>query len=101
MDLLIDCFSAVEGLLAAELSILRKEYHGGSFEGRPCSRILANVGFLALHVRHESADLRTNESGRLSSEQPGARLNAYPNPHCLRCLHEFDKGICGPVRSSV
>ncbi len=27
--LLFDCFSSIEGLLAAELGILRKEYHGG------------------------------------------------------------------------
>ncbi len=47
MDLLFDCFPAVEGLLAAEIGILRKEYHRGSFEGRQCSRILSKIDCIA------------------------------------------------------
>ncbi len=64
------------------------------------SRILTNVDFLQLLVRHlefeqESADNRAFESSYLSSEQPGVMLNADPILHCLRCLHEVGKGIFG------
>ncbi len=38
-------------MLAAELGVIRKEYHGGSFEIRQCSCILSNVDFLELHCR--------------------------------------------------
>ncbi len=43
VGLLFDCFPAVEGILTAELGIFRKEYHGGSFEGRQCSRIISII----------------------------------------------------------
>ncbi len=66
MDLLFDCFPAVEGLLAAELGALWEEFHGGSFEGGQCSSILSNVDFLESHMRQfefeqDPADERTNE----------------------------------------
>ncbi len=43
----------------------------------------------------ESADGRAIESSHLLLKQSGARLNAGPILHWLRCLHEFDKGIFG------
>ncbi len=90
----------LEGLLSAELGIIWKEHHGGPFEIRKCSRILSNVDFLEFYVRNlefeqESADGRAIESSHLLFKQPGARLNADPILHCLRCLHEVDKGIFG------
>ncbi len=62
-----------------------------------CSYILSNVDFLELYVQHlefeqESASGRAIESSHLF-KQPGARLNANPILHCLRCLHKFDKGL--------
>ncbi len=90
----------LEGFLAAELGIIWKEHHGGPFEIRQCIRILSNVDFLELYVRNlefeqESADDRANELSHLLFKQPGTRLNADPILQCLRCLHEFDKGIFG------
>ncbi len=90
----------LEGLLAAELGIIWKKHHGGLFEIRQCSRILSNVDFLELHVRHlefeqESTDCRAIESSHLLFKQPGARLNADPILHCLRCLYDVDKGKFG------
>ncbi len=89
-----------KGLLAAELGINWKEYHGGPFEIRQCSRILSNVVFLDLYVRNlefeqESADGRAIASSYLLFKQPGTRPNADPIIHCLCCLHEVDKGIFG------
>ncbi len=52
MGLRCDFFPAINGLLAAELGIIRKEHHGGSFEIRQYLRILSNVDFLELPVRH-------------------------------------------------
>ncbi len=99
MDLLSDCFPVVEGLLAAEFGIPRKEHHGGSFEWRQCSR---NVDFFEscmrqLEFEQDPTDERTNESSHLSSAQLGTRPSADPIVHCLRCLHEVDKGIFGPT----
>ncbi len=90
----------LEGLRAEELGIIWKEHNGGPFEIRQCSRVLSNVGFLELYVRHlefeqESADGRAIESSHLLFKQPRARLNADPILHCLRCLHEVDKGKFG------
>ncbi len=48
-----------------------------------------------LEFEQESADGRAIESSHLLFKQPGARLNADPILHCLRCLHELDKGIFG------
>ncbi len=92
MGLRFGCLPAIEGLLAAEISIIRKEHHGSSLEIRQCSPILSNVDFLELPVRHlefeqESVDGRAITSSHLLSKQPGARL------HCLHCLHEVDKDI--------
>ncbi len=61
-----------------------------------CSRILSNVDFLELQVRHlefeqESADGRAIESSHLLSKQPGPSLNADPIIHCLCCLHHWKK----------
>ncbi len=89
-----------EGLLGAELGTIWKDHHGGLFEIRKCSRILSNVDFLELYVRNlefeqESADGRAIGSSQLLLKQPRARLNADPILHCLRSLHEFDKGIFG------
>ncbi len=58
------------GLLAAAFGIIWKENHGGPFEIRQCSRILSNIDFLELYVRHlefeqESADGRAIESSHL------------------------------------
>ncbi len=36
---------------------------------------------------------RAMESSYLLFKQPGARLNADPILHCLRSLHEVNKGI--------
>ncbi len=88
------------GLLAAEFGIIWKENYGGPFEIRQCSCIISNVDFPELYVRNlefeqESADGRDIESSHLSLKQPGARLNADAILHCLRCLHEADKGIFG------
>ncbi len=90
----------LDGFLAAELGIIWKEHRGRPFEIRLCSHILSNVDFLELYVRdlefeQESADGRAIELSHLLFNQLGARLNADPILHCLRCLHEFDKGICG------
>ncbi len=87
-------------LLAAKLGIIWKEHHGGPFEIRQCSRILSNVVFLELYVRNlefkrESADGRANASSHLLFKLQRARINADPILHCLRCLHELDKGIFG------
>ncbi len=89
-----------QGLPVAELGIIRKERYGGWFEIRQCSRILSNVDFFELHVRHlefeqDLADSRAIESSHLLSKQPEARLKADPIPHYLRCLREVDKGIFG------
>ncbi len=61
---------------------------------------ISNVEFLELYVRNlefeqEFADGRAIESSHLLFKQPGARLNADPILHCLRCLHKIDKGIFG------
>ncbi len=48
-----------------------------------------------LEFEQESADSRAIESSHLLFKQPGAKLNADPILPCLRCLHEFDKGIFG------
>ncbi len=100
IGLLFGYFPAVEGLLAAELGIIWKEHHGGPFEIRQCSRMLSNVAFLELHVRHfefeqESADGRAIETSHLLSKQPGARLNTGPILYCLRYIHEVDEDIFG------
>ncbi len=65
-----------------------------------CSRISSNVEFFELFVRNlelkqESGDGRDIESSHLLFRQSGAKLNADPILHCLRSLHEFDKGIFG------
>ncbi len=90
----------LEGLNAAELGIIWKEHHGGPIEIRQCSCILSNVDFLKLYVwnlefEQESTDEIAIESRHLLFKHPGARLNANPILHCLRCLNEFDKGIFG------
>ncbi len=90
----------LEGLPAAKLGIIWKEHHGGPFEIRQCSRILSNSDFLELYVRNlkfeqESADGRATEASHLLFKQSGARLKADPILQCLRCLHEFGKGIFG------
>ncbi len=82
MDLQFDCFPAVEGLLAAELGILRKEYHGGSFEGRQCSRIVFNVDFLESHMRQlefeqDPAEPMSQASYRLCSWGQGPVLTQF------------------------
>ncbi len=65
------------GLLAAEFGIIWKENHGGLFEIRQCSCILANVDFPEMYVQNlefeqESADGRDIGSSHVSFKPPGA-----------------------------
>ncbi len=46
-----------------------------------------------LEFEQESADGRAIGSSQLLLKPPGARFNAGPILHCLRCLHEVNKGI--------
>ncbi len=48
-----------------------------------------------LEFEQESAHSIAIESSHLLFKQLGARLNADLILHCLRCLHELDKGIFG------
>ncbi len=48
-----------------------------------------------LEFKQDSADGRATESSHLLSKHPGARLNADPIIHCLRCLHEVDNRVFG------
>ncbi len=89
-----------EASYASFSSSLKFKHHGGPLEVRRCSRILSNVGYLGLYVRHlefkqESTDGRAIASSHLLFKQSGVRLYAEPIVHCLRCLHEFDKSIFG------
>ena len=73
LDLLFQRSPNLEQTIADRAGVVRKEYHGGAYEGRQCSKLLACSDVLQAIVPPED----------------------YPIVECLRHLHDVNVGIFG------